>query len=93
MQQTLLFFTAFSLTMFVGASLSPPQPIIAQPWLHENFDRLDFMMCRNYHGLDAKRLESIESSNYAGECGFKLLPNLQLPTKKVLIENLSQAWE
>lgn len=89
MQQTLLFFTAFSLTMFVGALLSPPQPIIAQRWLPENFDRLDFMMCRNYHGLDAKRPESRESDNYAGECGFKLLPNLHLPSEKFRIEELN----
>ena len=75
MQQTLLFFTAFSLTMCGSALLSPPKPIIAQPWLHENFDRLDLMVCRNYHGLDAKHPESIDPTNYAGECDFKLLPN------------------
>ena len=75
MQQTLLFFTAFSLTMFVGTSLSPARQAIAQPWLHENFDRLGLMMCRNYHGLDAKRLESQESARYAGECRFIPLPN------------------
>ena len=75
MQQTLLFFTAFSLTMFVGTSLSPVRQTIAQPWLHENFDKLDLMVCRNYHGLGAKRLESQESARYAGECRFTLLPN------------------
>ena len=82
MQQTLLFFIVLSLTMLVGASLSLPQSVIAQPWMHENFDRLDFMMWRNYHGLDAKYPESQESTSYAGEYGFTLLPNWKLPTQK-----------
>ena len=82
MQQTLLFFTAFSLTMFVGALLSPAQPITAQRWVPENFDRSDFMICRNYHGLNAKRPESSQSNSYAGECGFKLLENWKFPDPK-----------
>ena len=82
MQQTLLFFSAFSLTMLVGDLLSPPQPIIAQRWVPKNFDRPDFMICRNYHGLNAKRPESPESNNYAGECGFKDLENWKFPDPK-----------
>ena len=72
---------AFSLTMSVAALLTPPKPIPAEPWLTDNFDRLDFKMCGDYWAWESVPTEIAKSSDYGAECGAIPIPNLKLPTK------------
>ena len=74
---------AFSLTMSVAAVLAPAKPIPAEPWLTDNFDRLDFKVCRECRKSESVTPAKEVSNQSEEENGFILIPNLKVPLKSV----------
>ena len=70
---------AFSLTMSVAALLTPPKPIPAEPWLADNFDRLDFKNCKECWKQETAPSAEVKSDQTEEEFGIILIPNLSLP--------------
>ena len=79
MRDLFISWLAFSITMSMGALMTPPRPIPAAPWLIDNFDRLVPVFCGDRWLWDHGPPWQPESNRSVEECGVVLIPNLRLP--------------